>query len=276
MKKGYDLGKGISALFENIKAEDLTQPGKSGAQNIPIQNIVINPEQPRRVFVEAELVDLTSSIKKHGVVQPIIVRPVDDNKYEIVAGERRYRATQRCGLSTIPAIVRDISPEESFTIAVIENVQRADLNPVEEAEAFATLINRQGLTQDGLAHHLGKTRSYITNAMRLLSLPEEVLKLLREGSITPGHARALVGRKDAEQIAQKVVKEKLTVRTVETMVKAPSSEEEQDVFGLERSLSAILNLKTRIFLSKKGGRVEIFFKDFEELENLISQLYVKR
>ena len=272
MKKGYDLGKGISALFENIKAEDLERNSKEGARDIPIQNIVVNPHQPRKTFKDADLMELTNSIKKHGVVQPIVVRPVED-KYEIVAGERRYRASQRCGLSTIPAVVRQFSADESFTIAVIENVQRSNLNPIEEAEAFAVLCNQQKLTQEGLAHHLGKTRSYIANALRLLALPESVQKLLRDGTLSPGHAKVLVGQKNAEELARNAVKEKLSVRAVEAMVKSSGGEEERDIVSLEKSLSAILKLKTRIFLSKKGGRVEVSFKDFEELENFVSRLY---
>ena len=275
MKKNYDLGKGISALFENIKAEDLTRVNKEGAQEIPMQNIFANPGQPRKTFVDADLADLTNSIKKHGVVQPIIVRPVGD-KFEIVAGERRYRASQRCGLATIPAIVRSFSDDESFTIAVVENVQRSDLNPIEEAEAFSVLVETQGLTQDSLAHHLGKTRSYVANALRLLTLPESVQKLLRDGAITSGHAKALIGKKNAEALAQSVVKEKLSVRAVETLVNSGGGdEEERDIKSIERSLSDVLKLKTRIFLSKKGGRIEVAFDDFFQLEGFISQLYKK-
>ena len=263
MKKNYDLGKGISALFENIKAEDLSFAG-SGVHEVPLNKIVTNVNQPRKIFAEEDLVDLAASIRNHGIVQPIIVRPCDGN-YEVVAGERRYRAAQLCGLEKVPVVIKDFSSEESYTVALIENLQRSDLNPIEEAEAFGAIIKTKGFTQDDLASYIGKTRSYIANSLRLLTLPESVQKMVRDGALTPGHARALIGKKNAGALAKNVV------GSVEALVAQDKNSDAQDIASIENTLSTMLNLKTRVVIGKNGGKIEILFKDAAELEILLSR-----
>jgi len=272
-KKDYDLGKGIAALFENVSVQNIQAEGVS---QIALDKITPNPKQPRKNFSEADLLDLTQSIQRHGVIQPIVVRAADQG-FEIVAGERRYRAAKSCGLATIPAVVKDFSSEESFTIALIENLQRENLNPIEEAEAFFNILKSKNITQDELANYLGKTRSYVANALRLLTLPENVQDLLKAGDLAVGHARPLIGRSDAQDVARKIVREKMSAREVERMCRQDTGSDGQvenaDIQKIENTLSDLLALKTKVRLSKKGGCVEIFFKEFDELERFLSQIY---
>ena len=215
MAKKAALGKGLNALFTETAAESGSEPEAS----LPIASIVTNPDQPRKSFDETQLSELSDSIKQNGVLQPILVRKKGD-KYEIVAGERRYQASKLAGLKEIPAIVREIDDAEVFQLALIENLQRSDLTPIEEARGYRQLLDTKGLTQEGLAKILSKSRSAIANTLRLMDLPQEVQDLMEEGQITAGHARAILAVPTEEgriKLAQKVVAENLTVRQTENL-----------------------------------------------------------
>jgi len=207
---------------------------------------------------------------------PLVVRVVKGG-YEIVAGERRFKAAQKAGLATVPAIVREISTQESFSIALIENLQRENLNAIEESEAFSNLLKIQDFTQEQLGKHIGKTRSYIANSLRLLTLPQNIQDLVKKGDISAAHARTLIGRPNNEEIAEKIVSEKMSVRAVENMIaqEAQGGDMDKDIASIERSLSLALGLTTNIHLKKNGGRIEILFARIEELETLVAQLYNK-
>ncbi|RMF47074.1 MAG: ParB/RepB/Spo0J family partition protein, partial [Deltaproteobacteria bacterium] len=225
-KPARGLGRGLSALMADISetssadAQGTATPRRADAL-IPIEQIVPNPDQPRRAFSKEQLEDLAASIREKGVIQPIIVRKsaISDGKFEIVAGERRWRAAQMAQLHEIPALVRNYTDTEALEIAIIENIQRADLNAVEEAAGYQDLMERFGHTQEKLAEALGKSRSHIANTLRLLSLPEQVQTLLREGAISAGHARALITADNPVELAAQVVKRGLSVRDTERLAK---------------------------------------------------------
>jgi ParB family chromosome partitioning protein len=228
--KARRLGRGLSALISSMPAAP-TVPAPSGAPETPpspepfrairLDQIVPNPKQPRREFAEAELLELQLSLQTSGLLQPIAVRPRKDGRFELIAGERRFRAASRLGWTTIPAVVRDVSDEQLLSLALVENLQREDLNPIEEAEGYRQLINEFGLAHQQVAQAVGKDRSTITNALRLLALPDDVQRLVRDGSLTLGHARALLGVPSGtslSELARKVVAQRLSVREVERMV----------------------------------------------------------
>src|SRR5690606_24549928 len=233
---------------------------------------------PRREFKEEDLAELAESIRQKGLVQPIVVRPDRlVGGYEVVAGERRWRAAQRVGLHSIPCIVRELSDQEVLELGIIENVQRADLNPIEEAAGYRELIDRFGYTQDQLAEVIGKSRSHLANTLRLLKLPDSVQELVREGKLTAGHARALVGREDAEELARRIIERDMNVREVEALVQSGVTvssssssrkrEKTPDTLAFEKELSDALGLKVEIKRgSGESGQLVIKYGNFDQLD----------
>lgn len=293
--KSRGLGRGLSALMADIgPAEDAAAPetpARRAETTVPLDRIVPNPDQPRRRFAEEELEELARSIKARGILQPLIVRPdpAREGQYQIVAGERRWRASQRAQLHDVPVIVRDLNDLEVLEVAIIENIQRADLNPVEEAAGYRQLLERFGHTQDQLAEALGKSRSHIANAIRLLKLPEEVQSLVREGQLSAGHARALITVSDPAAIARQVVARALSVRETEALVRkaaqeyggtrprkrsARAADKDADTRALEGDLSAMLDTKVSIEHEPGGerGRLVIQYNSLEKLDELCNRL----
>ncbi len=274
------LGRGLSALMAEVAAPaaEAGAPERARDQRLPVEKLIPNPDQPRRHFDDTALAELANSIREKGVIQPLIVRPKGDT-FEIVAGERRWRAAQRAQVHDVPVIIRDFSDTEVLEIAIIENIQRADLNPVEEAMGYRALIERFGHTQEQLSQAMGKSRSHIANLMRLLSLPEEVLAMLREGKLSAGHARALITSDDPSMLARKVVLEGLSVRQTESLLKtAPSNKsnkkttgytKDADTRALENDLSATLGMPVDLDYAGGGkGKVTISFSTMEQLDRL--------
>lgn len=291
------LGRGLSALIGEVEAVSPPESksddnGKGGAAEIAIERIRRNPKQPRRTFDEAALQELADSLKTKGVLQPILVRPdpKQKNDYQIIAGERRWRAAKLAGLTSIPAVIRDTDELELLEIGIIENVQRADLNPIEEAEAYEALMKRFGRTQDSLATSVGKSRVHITNTLRLLQLPESAREHVRAGHITAGHARAALGAPDPEALVDLAVEKGLTVREVEAHAKAaredtpietksarPKPEEKDvDTEALEADLSRSIGLDVDIRHGKNGGELRIKYRDLEQLDDVCRRLTAKR
>lgn len=292
-KQKRGLGRGLGALMDDIggaaaaataPASLSTDDAPRGVRTAPIEMIRPNPGQPRKTFPPSEMDDLANSIREKGVLQPILVRPDADNPggFSIVAGERRWRAAQMAQVHEIPIIVREMSDEETLEVAIIENVQRSDLNPVEEALGYQELINAFGHSQAALAQIIGKSRPYIANALRLLSLPEYVQDLLSKGSITAGHARALVTANEPSVLARKIVEEGLTVRQAEDLArtlatsKAPKpgrpSRKDADTSLLEADLAAALGLKVVINHKGDSGSVTLSYKSLDELDGLCQLL----
>ncbi len=284
--KGRGLGRGLEALIidtEISAIEPESGNSKDGINYIDINEIKPNRNQPRKLFDADRLQELADSIQEHGVIQPLIVRSVD-NGFELVAGERRWRAARLAGLKSVPCLLRELSEEENALIAIIENMQREDLNPIEEAEGLNRMIDAFGLTQEQVSKSVGKSRPYITNSLRLLKLPMEIKNMLSQGTLTPGHGRALLAMTDAKVqlvVAQKIVSEGLSVRAVEAMVqkkqgdKVPihkHAERDANMLQLERELKEILGTKVKINMTGKKGRIEIEYYSREELERLIELL----
>lgn len=281
-KKKRGLGRGLSALMGDVETAEA--PRRADMQ-VPVEKIRPNPDQPRRTFDGSALGELAESIRIKGIIQPLIVRekPTGSGNYEIVAGERRWRAAQMAQLHEVPVVIREFNDTEVLEIAIIENIQRADLNPVEEALGYRQLMDRFGHTQEKLGEALGKSRSHITNLLRLLTLPDEVQTYLKEGKLTMGHARALVVMDDSVALARRVVNEGLSVREVEKLAKegrAPKKSEASkqsagsskgaDTKALEGELSANLGMKVEIDHKEgeENGTVTIRFKSLEELDDL--------
>ena len=283
------LGRGLSALMADVDQTPATDPQipRKAETVIDIARIAPNPDQPRRHFSEDALQDLAASIREKGIIQPLILRvdPRDGEKFQIVAGERRWRAAQRAQLHEVPAIVRELDDTEVLEIAIIENIQRADLNSVEEARGYRQLMDRFGHTQEKLAEALGKSRSHIANMLRLLNLPEFVLGLLEAGEITAGHARALITADDPEALARETVKKDLSVRDVEKLAKgqakkAPSENaspmKDADTRHLERDLSAALKMKVSIDHKpgSEAGSITVRYRDLTQLDEVCRRLSV--
>lgn len=283
------LGRGLSALMADVIAdqsptEPIVAAGDRGAVLLPIEQVQPNRDQPRRSFDPATLEELAQSIRDKGVLQPLIVRPLPDGDgYQIVAGERRWRAAQMAQLHEVPVVIRDYSDQDVLEVAIIENIQRADLNPVEEAMAYRALTERFGHTQDRIAEALGKSRSHIANAMRLLQLPEPVLAMLRDGRLSAGHARALVTMADPVGVATLAVAQNLTVRDVEELAKrgraapgkrAPAAPppKDADTAALEADLSAALRLPVRLRHDGSGGTLTVSYRSLEDLDMLCEAL----
>ncbi|NRA98286.1 MAG: ParB/RepB/Spo0J family partition protein [Rhodobacteraceae bacterium] len=280
------LGRGLSALMADVEPlapTDQSPPTRVDAK-VPIDRLRPNPDQPRKTFTEEQLSDLSNSVREKGIIQPLIVRriPGDSLEYEIVAGERRWRAAQRAQIHEVPVIIRDYSDAEVLEIAIIENIQRADLNPVEEAAGYRQLMDRFGHTQEKMAEALGKSRSHIANLLRLLTLPDEVLGYLQRGELTAGHARALVTLDDPVAAAREILKKGLSVREAESLgkpkkKKAPkvTPEKDADTRALEGDLSAALG-GMRVTLDhpndQGAGTVTIKYKSLEELDDLCARL----
>lgn len=279
MAKKAALGKGLNALFTETAAESGSEPEAS----LSIASIVTNPDQPRKSFDETQLSELSDSIKQNGVLQPILVRKKGD-KYEIVAGERRYQASKLAGLKEIPAIVREIDDAEVFQLALIENLQRSDLTPIEEARGYRQLLDTKGLTQEGLAKILSKSRSAIANTLRLMDLPREVQDMMEEGQITAGHARAILAVPTEEgriKLAQKVVAENLTVRQTENLAPLfsvtrdeikPKNPVPQYFKRAARTLRQALDTTVKVKQVRGKNKIEIEFKDEDDLARIINQL----
>ncbi len=283
--KTRGLGRGLSALMADVSAPADKAARQGDETSIPIEKLTANPDQPRRRFEQSELDDLTASIREKGIIQPLIVRARGQGMYEIVAGERRWRAAQQAQLHEVPVLVRDLNDTEVLEIAIIENIQRADLNAVEEAMGYRQLMNRFGHTQEKLAEGLGKSRSHIANLLRLLSLPDEVLEMVRDGRLSSGHARALITLDDPITVARKVVRDGLSVRATEALAKKlsqPQDEEaskapkpkgtvkDADTKALEGDLTA--NLGMTVTLSHKPGQesgtMTVRYRDLDQLDTL--------
>jgi len=263
-----------------------TSPAASdGPRGLPIDLVQRNPGQPRKHFDESDLTDLANSIKAHGVLQPILVRPIADGRFEIVAGERRWRAAQRAGLHTIPAVIRELNEVEVVEIAIVENVQRTDLNPIEEAQGFQTLIDRFGRTQQEIADAVGKSRPHIANMLRLLSLPDDLQEMVRDGRLSSGHARAILTAPDPRGLAQRAIREGLNVRDVERLAQVAKDEKHgprasvvaaeaksADTRALEQSLSNALGLEVTITDKNGAGEVKVSYKTLEQLDDVIRRL----
>lgn len=278
------LGRGLGALLHQESRP--AAPAAGGVTRLPVDQVHADRANPRKTFDEAALEELAVSLKQHGVLQPVLVRRDSKGGYRLIAGERRWRAAQRAGLREIPAIIRESSDAEAYELALIENIQRADLNPLEEAEAFRRLLDERRLSQDQIADRLGKDRSTIANALRLLTLPNEVKQLLAEGDLDMGHARALLGltrAADMVNLARAVVTDKLTVREVEARVKglkpaaAPSSRRGRTTSKASPEARRLVEdlqrrLGTKVRLVEKGpgkGSLEIDYFSFEDLERII-------
>lgn len=282
------LGRGLSALMSDVAQTetDARTGNDKGQQMIPIEQIQPNPDQPRKRFSEEDLEDLTNSIREKGIIQPLIVRDIGTEMYEIVAGERRWRAAQKAQVHHLPVVIRNFTDVEVLEVAIIENIQRADLNPIEEAVGYRQLMDRFGHTQEKMAEALGKSRSHIANLLRLLNLPDEVLSLVRTGVLSAGHARALVPAVDPVSLARKIVKEGLSVRATEALVKktneAPEDgavskappiaapEKDSDTKALEADLGAALRMKV-VLNHKPGqekGQMTLHYTSLEQLDEL--------
>jgi ParB family chromosome partitioning protein len=289
------LGRGLSALMADIEprvahdSNEISSPssGVSSERMIPTDLIKANPDQPRRQFSEDALEELAASIRQKGVIQPLILRPdpADDTRYQIVAGERRWRAAQRAMLHELPAIIREFDDGEVLEVAIIENIQRADLNPLEEADGYRQLMQHFDHTQAQLAEAMGKSRSHIANLMRLFDLPGEVQSMVRDGVLSAGHARALITAEDALKLARQVVRDGLSVRETERLAKsakAPSGParkrskptKDADTAALESDLSATLGMPVSIAhdAASGEGNVTIRYKDLSKLDDLIRLL----
>ena len=282
------LGRGLSALMADIDRDTkITSNTVSNTSSnmLPIEKVIAKPNQPRQDFNKEDLEDLTQSIASRGIIQPIIVRVSKENNdlYQIVAGERRWRAAQKAQLHEVPVVVRDFTDEELLEVAIIENVQRSNLNPVEEALAYKALIDNFNYTQEQVASGLGKSRSYIANLLRLLNLPEKVLKYVRVGSLSSGHARTLVGHKQALALANIMIEENMSVREAEIYVKQrldrknlnkKINRKDADTRALEADL--FTNIKMKVSIDHKeikgSGKLIISYNDLDELDKLCSIL----
>jgi hypothetical protein len=286
------LGRGLSDLLQVVEidsakasAKDEAAPVETqagGVMYVDINDIKPNENQPRKVFDEAKIEELANSISSYGLIQPIILRKAEKG-FEIVAGERRWRAARKANLSKVPCIMKELSDEENMVISIIENMQREDLNPIEEAEALSQMIQRFGFSQEEVAKSVGKSRSYVTNSLRLLKLPKKILDFVQSGQISSGHAKMLIGVEDEKKqmlLAEKVVKEEISVRKIEKLVKDvanPKKKPEKkakrpEISAIEDELKQILGTKVNIKQSGRKGKLEIEYYNREELERLIDIL----
>lgn len=284
------LGRGLSALMSDVAPTEDEQPTAGSAKNsiaVPIEQVYPNPDQPRKRFDDEALEELAQSIRHNGVIQPLIVRhrdAGDTGRYQIVAGERRWRASQKAGLHEIPVLVREFTDQEVLEVAIVENIQRADLNAIDEGLGYKQLIDTYGHTQEQLSEFLGKSRSHIANQMRLLNLPEEVKTMVSDGKLSAGHARAVLTADDPIGLARQIVSKGLSVRDAEKKAKSTKSstrksggtggQKDADTVALESELSAQLKMAVRIDHSAgaDGGRVSIAYKSLDQLDDLVRLL----
>ena len=283
------LGRGLAALIGDDIPEEvpLSQPMSAAAQalglrSVPIAFIQASPNNPRKLFREEDLQDLARSLREKGLLQPLVVRPIigSNDRFELVAGERRWRAAQRAGLHEVPVLIRDLLDGEALEIALIENIQRSDLNPLEEARAYSQLMQEFDYTQQQLAESLGKSRSHIANTLRLLNLPDLVRQQIEEGKLTAGHARALVATDAPEDLAQQIIALGLSVREAEQLSRdqampkdKTAPEKDANLAQLERQLSELLGLKVEIAdKGRKGGALVISYKSLDQLDEVCRKL----
>lgn len=278
-KKQSGLGKGLGALLLENSTEEMVS-----SNTLPINEIIPNKDQPRKTFDEGSLQELAESIKQHGVLQPLLVRPLTTGGYQLVAGERRWRASRIAELKEVPVVIKDLSDTETMEIAIIENLQREDLNPIEEAEGLQALIDKCGFTQEEVATSVGKSRPAIANSLRLLKLPSDVLDMTKKGIISAGHARALLSFENEDEIkttAKNIVDNNLTVRDVEKLAKSRTPKttntkrsKRRDSFydEVELSLSEALGRKVKVYNSRGKGTLEIEFYSAEDLRDIANKL----
>jgi ParB family chromosome partitioning protein len=279
------LGRGLAALIGDMNSMEPARVAESssGLKRLPVEFIVANRANPRREFDDGQLDELTSSIREKGVMQPLLVRPTrDPNQFEIIAGERRWRAAQRAGLHDVPVLIREVGDKEALELAIIENVQRVDLNALEEAQGYGQLIEQFEYTQQDLAQVIGKSRSHVANTLRLLKLPDAVKAMVQRGELTAGHARALITADDPEKLAREIVDKGLSVRDAEAMGQASEAkskparsgrvEKDADTTALERRLTDVLGLNVAISHGEKGGRLEIRYSSLEQLDSICMRL----
>jgi ParB family chromosome partitioning protein len=279
------LGRGLSALLDEVDPEVAGAP-LAAAGETAIELIQPNPDQPRRYFSEAEIVELAESIREKGVLQPILVRPAPHHagRFEIVAGERRWRAAQRAGLTTMPTVVRELDDQQVLEIAIIENVQREDLNALEEAAAYKALIERFNRTQDNVARAVGKSRSHVANTLRLLQLPADIQDHVLAGRLSAGHARAIATSENAADLAERIVKAGMSVREAEGLARSEGGKsgkaaarkagasKDTDTLSLENDLSEVLGLDVSINDRGGAGALTISYKTLEQLDDLCRRL----
>ena len=285
-KRPSGLGRGLSSLLGEVQQETPVQGGGEGGrgsiQMVPIASIEPHPGQPRRIFQEEALAELAESIQARGVIQPIVVRPFG-HRFQIVAGERRWRAAQRARLHEIPAIVREFSDEETLQVALLENIQRQDLNAIEEAQAYKRLVDDYAHTQEELAKLVHKSRSHVANLLRLLDLPAKVQVMVGTGQLSMGHARALVSAKDPEGLADEIVRKGLSVRETEKLANEGKPTRQRhlpieykgasaDIAALERQLGDLLGLKVAIKHGPKGGQVTLAYSSLDQLDMICQRL----
>lgn len=277
------LGRGLAALIGDApRPERSSEPQPSGPpRTLPISFLRPNPRNPRKAFDTGELNDLAASVKERGVVQPILVRPVagSADAYEIIAGERRWRAAQKVGLHDVPVAIHDVTDSEALELAIIENVQRTDLNPLEEATGYRQLLDEHDYSQGQLAGVIGKSRAHIANTLRLLKLPDPVQTLVRNGELSAGHARTLVSASDPVAMAQRILEAGMSVREAEALAesnrpdaKAPPTPKDADTQALERSLSDALGLGVVISHKRGGGEIRVRYKTLEQLDDVCRRL----
>ena len=280
------LGRGLAALIGDVGDESAALERTRSQKRVPIEFLRPNPRNPRRHFAELELDELAASIRERGIIQPILVRTLRGatDQYEIVAGERRWRAAQRAGLHDVPVVLLEVNDREALELAIIENVQRADLNALEEANGYQALVDEFKYSQDDVAKIVGKSRSHVTNTLRLMKLPDGVQTLIRDGRLSAGHARALLGQPDPEALAQAIVAQGLNVRQVEAIAQERAStagkvsktrqrgEKDADTLALEKRLSDALGLVVTIAHRGKGGEMKIRYKTLEQLDEVIRRI----
>ena len=280
------LGRGLAALIGDMASLEGARVTESGGmKRLPVEFIMANRSNPRRTFNDDQLEELTNSIREKGVMQPLLVRPSEDpHIFELIAGERRWRAAQRAGLHDVPVIIREVGDKEALELAIIENVQRADLNPLEEAMGYGQLIEQFDYTQQDLAQVIGKSRSHVANTLRLLKLPEDVREMVSSGSLTAGHARTLITAEDPATLARQIVDRGLSVRDAEALSQqrdsgarkktaAPAeTTRHADTVAMERRLSDVLGLSVSLTHGERGGRLEIRYKTLEQLDSVCHRL----
>ncbi len=282
---GPRLGRGLAALLGDSAVQ--ARPAGATVQKLPIDLLEPNPFQPRTVMDPAALDELAQSIRLRGILQPLLVRPhpSDPSRYQIVAGERRWRAASAAGLHQVPALSQEMSDTEAAAVALVENLQRQDLNAIDEAEGYDRLINQFGLTQEALGQAVGKSRSHIANTLRLLNLPHTVKEALRKGEISAGHARALLALPDPESALQDVICKGMSVRQTEALAqREPSADttgewdpkHRPDAVALERHLAEQLGLKVRVVFDGKKGVIQFHYSNLDQLDNLLSRLYLAK
>jgi len=275
------LGRGLAALLGDAATTAKPQPASGGVRSIPIEHLEPSPYQPRASIDPAALADLVDSIRARGILQPLLARPhpTQAERFQIIAGERRWRASQEVGLHEIPVLIRDLSDMEAMAAGLVENLQRQDLNPIEEAEGYRRLLDEFGMTQEALAESVGKSRSHIANTLRLLNLPTTVRNEVRKGALSAGHARALLAHPEPEKAALAVIARGLSVRQTEALTSKKSEPQanqtkpkDPETIALENDLSERLGLKVDISFDGKGGNVRISYRSLDQLDGIVTLL----